>query len=835
MKASCLVLVLMSIGRAAFAEDATASFGARVQPILNAYCTTCHGAEKQKAKLNLSGARTADQLSAERDRWFRVLDQVESGAMPPEDEKQPTKAELAALAAWVRGDLTAMLVARQREEGRSRLRRLSRTEYANTVYDLFGVRPTVTLNLPSDGRVDGYDKVSAALPMSAASAAGYVKMAEDVLRWVLRPVPQPKKSDPAGVGVSDFGPLDPARTVRAFARPSEQSRGHILELEDGVTKVSFNTDTTSCPVKYPGTRVPGIHRLRISAYGYQTDKSIAVGIYAGHTGAYPQLIELLKVIEVPPGPKPSIVEAEVYLRTGDVNDLAPVSDGIRLIPLGLGVQVPKNTQASACRGPGLALRWIDVEEPKLPLAGDRLVTADLPDAIAQELRTNKTAQLAASGAKPYRAKMSREDFLSATRATLKRLAGRFYRRDASEAELAAIMEDVAKQADAGVPLEAVFRDQIVAMMTSPDFLCVVEAPGSLSDFALATRLSYFLWNSTPDEALLDVARQGRLRDAKVLAAQTERLLNDPKSDRFVNDFTDQWLGLRAIDDTSPDGKLYPEYGRDDLLKRSSVMETRATFRRMLDENREVREFVAPTWAMVNEPLARHYGLPPVAGIEMRPVELPAGTPFGGLWTHSAILKVTANGTYTSPVKRGRWVSERLLGVPIPPPPPDVAAVDPDTRGAKTLREQLALHAANGSCAACHARFDPYGFALESFDVTGAFRTHYRKLDAELAAKPAAERKGRPLWCDGLPVDSTGKTPDGVPFSGIAELRGHLEKHPEQLAGGVTRHLITYATGAPPTQVDGPAIDAIVKRAAGDGYRLRAVVHALVQNELFRSK
>ena len=257
---------------------------------------------------------------------------------------------------------------------------------------------------------------------------------------------------------------------------------------------------------------------------------------------------------------------------------------------------------------------------------------------------------------------------------------------------------------------------------------------------------------------------------------------------------------------------------------------------MVDQDLGVKNFVASDWVYVNDRLARHYGLPDVGGPELRKVPLPPSSPYGGLWTQSAVLKVTANGTNTSPVKRGRWVAERLLGTPIPPPPPTVKPIDPDTRGAKTLRQQLALHRGSGStCAACHARFDPYGFALESFDVTGGFRTRYREADADVLALPANQRTGRPTWRDGLPVDCTGQTPDGRAFADISELRRMLAANPEQLARGVTRHLVTYSTAAPPTPLDDPAIDRIVKAADANGYGLRSLVHAVVQSELFQWK
>ncbi|MBL8798553.1 MAG: DUF1592 domain-containing protein, partial [Planctomycetia bacterium] len=673
--------------------------------------------------------------------------------------------------------------------------------------DIFGIRPPVVRLLPGDGRVDGYDKVSAALPFSTATTEGQLRIAEETVRRMFE-LPDKKTS------------------YKLWARPSEQSKGHVLELPDG-WYVSFNTDTTSSPLGksnspdgknpngFPGPRKPGLHRLRISAYGYQTDKPLPVGIYVGHVWAYPQILNLVKIIEIPPG-KPAVVEADVYLRTGRDSD-GGSDDGIRLIPLGLGVPVPKNTQASVLgKGPGLALQCIEVEELEDTVAGQRLVAAELPPDIRAAFAKNATLK---------NAKVPRDELQAAVEKSFAQIGARLFRRDLTRAELASSVDRYLKAVDAGTGLKPAFVQEVAALMTAPDFLCVLESPGKLSDFALAARLSYFLWNSAPDAELLEVARQGKLTDPAVLRAQTERLLQDAKSERFVKDFLDQWLGLWGIDNTTPDKDLYPEY--DDLLKFSSVLETQATFRHMLDKNLSVRDFVAPQWALINARLARHYGFPEVEGFAIREVRLPAETPFGGLWTQAAPMKVTANGTLTSPVKRGVWVAERLLGTPIPAPPPNIDPVDPDTRGAKTLREQLALHSGKGSCAACHARFDPYGFALESFDVMGGFRTQYRIVDAAVP--------GKAKWKDGLPVDSTGVTPDGKAFTGVKQLRAMLAQNPDQLARGVTRHLLTYATGQPATPVEQPTIDAIVQGAAKDDYGLRSLVHGVVQSEVFRSK
>jgi len=804
-----LLLIHLPLG-ITLADDAAKTFQQRVSPILKAACTNCHGGSSFEAGLGLDGNPTIDELSTSYHHWFRVADQVEIGTMPPEGEGTLDAKDKQTLLGWIRGDLTNLLVARQRKEGRSKFRRLSRNEYANTVQDIFGIRPPVKKLMPSDGRVDGYDRSSTALPFSTAVTEGQLAIAELIVEKM-------------------FDLPRATMTTRLWANDTGQSKGHALELPDGWW-VSFNSDSTSgrldkeAPdgrrIYFPGPRKPGLHRLRMHIYGYQTDKPLPVGIYAGHVWAYPQILELLKVVDAPPG-KPAIVEADVYLRTGWNSD-GPSDDGIRLIPLGLGVPVPKNNLASVLgKGrPGLAIQWVDIVELEETLPGQRLLMAEMPAAIQQAFKQNATLKNAP--------KLSPDEIQAFVTNSFGAIGARLYRRDLNEQELSASVKNYMEAVDAGMPLKQAFVTEVAAMMTAPDFLCVVENPGRLTEFALASRLSYFLWNSTPDEELLEVARNGQLSDPQVLRAQTERLLRDEKSERFVKDFLDQWLGLWGIDNTTPDKDLYPEY--DDLLKFSSVMETQATFRHMLDKNLSVRDFVAPRWAMLNDRLARHYGIPGVQGFAIREIQLPTDTPFGGIWTQASTMKVTANGTLTSPVKRGVWVSDRLLGISIPPPPPTAGAVDPDTRGASTLREQLALHSKEGSCKACHARFDPYGFALESFDVMGNFRTSYRVL-----ADATSGEKSKQKWIDGLPVDCTGTTPDGKDFADARELRAMLAENPAQLARGVVRHLLTYATGEPATPIDQPAIDAIVRDAARDNYGLRSLVHGIVQSETFRSK
>jgi len=787
---------------ALFAGDPATTFRDRIQPILKSRCAQCHGGDQPEAKIDLGAARTAEKLLAERHLWYGVLGQVEAERMPPQGETPLTAAERQEIAGWIRGELTEGYAAQQKLTGRAQFRRLSRAEYLNTFEDLFGYRPNKDL-LPDDNRIEGYTKVSSALPFTSDGAYGYYQIAQELVeRWVLQGLPKTEE-----------------RTIRAPAVESGQSPGHSLVLDDGWI-VSFNSDDTSGRLKYPGVKTPGMHKLRVHAYAYQSDKPVTFGIYKGKTHSYPQEIELAALLEAPPG-KPAILETELYL---------DAKTGLRIIPFGLGVQVPKNTQASKCKGPGLALQWLEDEEPAGPILAERFLLADFPEDLVKALRGPRL-YLREKGGYSYN-KLNQEQFLSLMRTTLQRVGARVFRRDLTEQELDERLVPVAAGLKEDRNLREIVRETFVELLTSPEFFCVIESPGELSGFALASRLSYFLWNSTPDEELLQLARSGKLREPATLRQQTDRLLDDPKSARFVADFLDQWLDLNAIDDTRPDKSLYPEY--DDLLKFSSLQETQAFFQRVLRENRSVSDLLAPTWAMVNARLAQHYGLPEVQGANLRVVDLPAESPFGGLWTQPVILKVTADGSSTSPVKRGVWVSKRLLGIPILPPPPNIKPINPDTRGATTLREQLALHSSDQSCAACHKNFDPYGFALESFDVMGQYRTNYRILD-EKPAEGNNTAKGKSKWHDGPAVDSGGVTPSGGSFTDIVVLRKLLAAQPEKIAWGIGSHLVTFATGTPVTPLDRATLTQIVAAAGKEDYRLRSVIYGIVASPLFRYK
>ena len=356
---------------------------------------------------------------------------------------------------------------------------------------------------------------------------------------------------------------------------------------------------------------------------------------------------------------------------------------------------------------------------------------------------------------------------------------------------------------------------------------------SRAAYDLGARLSYFLWNTRPDATLVRKSRDGSLADPAVLTAEVDRLVADEQFTRFVENFTDYWLDLRHVRRDEPDVRLYPEYRFDDYLAESMAAETRAFVTSLIRDNLPARSIVTTDFVYANDRLARHYGLSSLAGHTVRKVSLPAESPFGGLLTQAAIQRVTANGTNTSPVVRGAWVMTRLLGQPPPHPPESVPAVEPDIRGAKTIRDLLARHTADASCASCHKLFDPVGFALESFDICGGWRDRYRGLD-EGEAVTGIDRAGHDFaYRLAAPVDPSGSLPDGRAFADIKAMKALLAAEERQLARNLLHQFTAYATGAPVRFADRPEIEMILDATAADGYRVGDLLRGFITSRIFR--
>ena len=428
---------------------------------------------------------------------------------------------------------------------------------------------------------------------------------------------------------------------------------------------------------------------------------------------------------------------------------------------------------------------------------------------------------------PERFEVTSKQPIADSQRILRDFARRAFRRPVTDKEVEPFIARVKSRLNQKYSFEQAMRVGLRAVLVSPNFLFLREK-AKLDDFALASRLSYFLWSSMPDEPLLKLAEAGKLHEPEVLRQQVERLLDDPKAKAFNTNFTGQWLSLRAIDATLPDRTLYPEY--DDILKTAMLKETSLFFDEVLKKDLPLTNFVSSDFTFLNARLAKHYGIPGVEGMEMRKVSLPPDSHRGGVLTMGSVMKVTANGTTTSPVIRGSWVLERILGTPPPKPPADVEAIEPDIRGATTIRDQLAKHRKVESCNSCHSKIDPPGFALESFDVIGGWRDHYRAL-TNGGEKDASGRRVK----TGLAIDPSDELPDGRRFHNIDEYKQLLLEDKDQLARSLTEKLLAYSTGAAPSKADKPQINAIVRHMRDNKYGFRSLIHEIVQSPMFQSK
>jgi hypothetical protein len=558
-------------------------------------------------------------------------------------------------------------------------------------------------------------------------------------------------------------------------------------------------------------------------------------------------------------PEPSVHEVEVLLSPNEVIQ----TDPMRLFRTRVNgsEEAYVNPLAQKDGMPGVAFQWIEVEGPLADQnagAGYRAMFGDLPMRRLEKGEAGGVnVQIPAPPPSPGQAGGSgfagggrgrfvrtqdvavevasehpREDAERLIRAFL----ARAYRRPVQEAHAKRFAELFDHEFQLGHGFTKSLISTYMAILCSPGFLYVEEAPGRLDNYSLATRLVLFLWNSPPDAQLRDLAAQGRLTNPMVLRAQSDRLLADPRSRRFIDAFTDYWLDLRKIDDSSPSTTLYNDYELDDPLKLAAVEETRLFVEELFQRNLPARTIIDSDFAFVNERLAKHYGIPGVTGAEMRKVALPRESVRGGLMTQASVLKVTANGTTTSPVVRGVWIMERILGFHTAQPA-SVPAIEPDIRGAVTIRQQLDKHRADPSCASCHRNIDPPGFALESFDVMGGWRDRYRAFADSVKPEPGIGLSGQPFaFHYGLPVDSAGTLNDGRSFKDIREFKRLLLNQEERtVARNLVSQLVTYATGAPIGFSDRKQVEEVLDKARGSGYGVRDIVHGIVESDLFRNK
>jgi cytochrome c553 len=787
---------LLAAGVVSAGPDAR-GYDDQVRPFLAAHCVGCHGAVKPKGDFRIDQMIPNFDAATSRDRWLAVLKRVKAGEMPPKGKPRPPEKDVAALAGWItaRADEAA---ARRSAEGRVVQRRLNRVEYENTVHDLLGVDVDLKELLPIDGSAGGFDNVGEALHTSSFLLDRYLEAADTALKFAVANLPRP--------------PLVKKRYDLKDERAVKVATESVYRKQDDAL-VMFSSSAWNTIVVgqfYPPDR--GRYRVRISAYGVQSrGKPVTFRVDVGPMlmGTKNHLVDYYDV----PADKPTLIEFVDHFEA---------RNHFRISPYGLaGAQTVNKVGAERYDGPGLAVQWVEVEGPlydSWPPESHRRIFGDLPQGKAPVYNY------------PQRVEVVSKDPAADAARILRGFLRRAYRRSVTDADVRPFLELVRAKLSEKQSFEQAVRVALKAVLLSPGFLFLQEKPGRLDDFALASRLSYFLWSTMPDEELLALAEKKALADLATLRAQVERMLKSPKATAFTENFVGQWLGLRDIDFTEPSFLLYPEY--DAMLRVAMVRETELFFAELLKDDLSLANFVASDFSMLNGRLARQYGIPGVEGNAFRKVKLPSGSHRGGVLTMASVLKVTANGTTSSPVTRGAWVMDRILGTPPPTPPADVPALEPDIRGATTIREQLAKHRQVATCASCHSRIDPPGFALESFDVIGGWRENYRTTGNGAEVKVDGHRMP---YHKGKAVDPADVMPDGQKFANIDELKQILLKDKDRLARALTERLVTYATGAAPAPSDKPEIDAIVARIREKGYGFRTLVHEIVQSNLFRTK
>ena len=768
-------------------------------PFLETHCYDCHADGVDKGGLDFEKLGHDLNDPATFAKWERAYDRVLNGEMPPAKVKdRPTQSETKA---FQQAMYPALYNAHMKHKG-TVLRRLNRREYHNTMNDLFGTHVDLEGMLPEDGRSHEFDNVGEALGVSMTHLQKYLEAANKVFSAV----------------VATQAAKEPKTFSGGFR--DDDVRNHngksFLKLPDGAIARFQGGGYPSGLLRTTGVPKAGLYKVRITGYAYQSDKPITVSV-RGESYQQGSAKPHYGYFSFPPG-KPTTIEFEQWIDHRYMLVVDPV-----------GISKPRNVDLKTYNGPGFAFLNAEQEGPLVTDAqksGYQLLFQGLN---REEIPPRNPADRKKHWYKPKFHIVSEDEAADATQA-FKRLAAFAFRRAATQDEIAPYLQLFSKERKKGESFEQSYRTVFSALFSSPNFLYLNEPGTKLDDFALANRLSYFLNRTTPDKTLLSLAYQRQLTTKpQVLQQQAERLLESERFSRFLTDFTESWLNLREMEFTIPDKSLFPEFNH--YILRSMPLETEAFLRELIMQDLPVTHIVKSDYVMINESLAKLYGMDGIAGPEIRKVQLPPGHIRGGFLSQGSILKVSANGTNTSPVLRGVWVMERILAEPPAPPPPGVPGVEPDIRGAESLRQLLDKHRDSQSCRSCHAKIDPPGFAMEVFNPIGGYREIYRSLDRNA---PKFEDKGNVRYRKGPPVDASGNFPDGHTFQSFPGFRDHLATQPDRLARAFTQKLLTFATGRELGFSDRPEIERIVQESAKSGHRLRNLLHLCIQSKIFQT-
>ncbi|MFG0286621.1 MAG: DUF1592 domain-containing protein [Rhodopirellula sp. JB044] len=801
---------------------------------LQTNCIDCHdgpfgegGFDVESVSNDLASLQTFDA-------WVRIFDRVEKGEMPPPDDADLDEAARSQFLTPTRRALMRASRTRRAESGRVQGRRLSNEQLERTLQDLLGIDIPLSRLMPAESRNSGYVHLADAQTMSHFQLESHLNVVDTALDAAfdraLRPEPNWSVDlEPKSIANKPRGRRNREPELRNGLAVTWSSGlpyyGRVSSSRvprGGTYQISFTASALKPPAE-SGTPQTGTHN--------SSEPSIAPGVWcsvrSGECVSRSPLMSWIGGFRVTEQPKTYSFEA--WIPEGHMLEIRPADATLARAKVQGG-----NVGLGECEDqdvPGIALHRLQLKQihplAKRPTVQNRL----LPNVSLRRDKQTRTLL-------PNLTSMGNADVREQLADQLTRFANIAFRRPTSTAQIKPYIEfthsvfdeSLASGEDRRSSFVAATRAGYRAVLCSPRFLYLCESTdddGRLDDWSLASRLSYFLCGSMPDEKLRAAADQGKLRDADQLKRQTDRLLKTRRGRRFVEEFTAQWLDLIDIDFTEPDRRLFRDF--DTIVQNAMLGETHHLIQHLLDNDLPVRDLVNCDYSFLNERLARYYGVAQRVdvdgnqlGDELRMVRFGPDSHRGGLLSHGSIHKVTANGNDTSPVLRGIWVCERILGQEIPPPPNNVPAVEPDIRGATTIRELLAKHESDPSCASCHKNFDPPGFALENFDAGGKWRDHYRQL------------RGR-KYVRGAKVDPSYTMVDGTDFDSFERFCELIAKDDDTLAANLATQMLTFATGAKLQFADRPVVESIVSQTSANDHGVRTILHAVVCSDTFLNK
>ena len=726
------------------------SFESTVPPVFTKSCAACHNDRMASGGLNLGPFTDPKSVLAHRDEWERILQKIRTGEMPPKGMPRPPAEQLEAISKFVHDQWEAADKLVPPDPGRVTARRLNRNEYSNTVRDLLGINFRADRDFPADDSGYGFDNIGDVLTISPVLMEKYVTAAERIASRAVGADPLPKK------------PLN----YEYAAKNNNIRRLDYSAIEFDAT-VEWDGEYVA-RVGLPGERPKDAKPVQLVIYmdGKQIAERMAETKPSGLVYFDPYSEEEFKL---------SLPAGDHTFRIAFLND-SEFTKGMS--------------------------RKETMDRKKNKHVGSMLFIGPYPSQVEKESRKKIFVCDPKVGGDPCVSKI------------VSTLARRAYRRPVTKPEVDALVRFVGLAQSEGQSLEQGVQLAIQAMLVSPHFLFRVERDPQakahpITEFELASRLSYFLWSSMPDDELLNVAEKKQLRAS--IDAQIKRMLEDPKSAALAANFAGQWLETRNLDQVKPDPKKFPEWGPE--LREAMKAETRLFFEAVLRENRPITDFLDSKYTFLNEQLAKHYGIDDVIGPDFRKVVLT--TPErGGILTHASVLTVSSYPTRTSPVIRGKYVLENILGTPPPPPPPDVPALDEASVGnAGSMRQQLEKHRSNPVCASCHSRMDVLGFGLENYDAVGKWRT----MDGK------------------FPVDVSGTLPNGKSFQTAPELRSLLKADLDEFSRALTQKMLTYSLGRGLERFDRKTIDSITAKLAENEFRFQTIIYEIVKSLPFQQR